>query len=124
MSYVIAAYGVTLVSLGLYAIVGQFVSGYARAIGIRRALGARTYDLVRLVVRRVATTVAVGLLLGSVLAVVASSFVRSELVGIGPTDPVTWLLVVGAVVLLTALAITVPTRGATRVSPLEALRSE
>lgn len=119
------AVGAALITgLGLYAIVGQFVSGYARSIGIRRALGARAAHLIYVVARRVLLVVGIGCVAGAVLATWASRFIRSELVGVAPNDPITWLVGGSLIVALVVVATTAPTRGALAVSPVEALRSE
>ncbi|MEM7415652.1 MAG: ABC transporter permease [Gemmatimonadota bacterium] len=126
VSLVVAlASGAALITgLGLYAIVGQFVSGYARSIGIRRALGARPAHLVGVVARRLMLVVGLGCGAGALLAAWASRYIESELVGVEPNDPLTWMVGAALLTALVVVATSAPTRSALAVSPVEALRSE
>ena len=119
------ALGASLITgVGLYAVVGQFISGYKPSLGIRRALGARAVHLLSLVLRKVAVIVGIGLALGLLLAAGASTYVRSELVGVGSTDPLTWAAAAVVLLALALTAVAMPTRSAIAVSPMDVLRDE
>ena len=124
MVLALAAGACLITALGLYAVVGQYISSYLPALGIRRALGARPVHLITLVLGRVASIVAAGLIIGVVVALAASRYIQGELFGVRPTDPVTWVLAGTLLGMLALIAILLPTRRAITVSPLEVLRSE
>jgi putative ABC transport system permease protein len=88
------------------------------------ALGAEPRDILRMVLRQSIGIVALGLAIGLAAAFAGTRAIANLIVGIKPTDPVTFLTVI---VLLSAIALVacwVPARRATRVSPLTALRWE
>jgi len=100
------------------------VSRRTREIGIRMALGATSADVERLVMREGVRTTIVGLAIGLALAAGIGKLVSGLLYRVSPFDPA--ILAVAAAVLSTAamLACYLPARRATRVVPLDALRSE
>jgi putative ABC transport system permease protein len=110
--------------VGLYGVVAFLVTARTREMGIRIALGADAGGIRRLVLGSSVRLVAVGAGCGVVMALVASRAVRSQLVGVAPTDPLTYAMVLGAVG-LTALAASLgPARRAARVDPVVTLRAE
>jgi len=112
-----------LSSIGLYGVVSFSVSRRIREMGIRMSLGAARRDVLRLVVGRSMAVVATGALVGLGLALALARLVQGFLMGVSPTDPVTLLavpLLLGATAFLAAL---IPALRATRVSPVEALRT-
>ncbi len=124
MTTIFGALGLLLASLGLYGVLAYTVSRRTREFGVRMALGARVGDIRAQVVRDGVKLVAIGLAIGLALALPVSFEVRYLLYGISPTDPIAF---VGTALLLLAVAIAasyLPARRATRVSPVDALRSE
>jgi predicted permease len=113
-----------LAGLGLYGVMSYAVSRRRTEIGIRMALGAGPAGAVRLVLRRVAILVGVGVAVGALLAVWAGQFVAATglLFGLEPRDPAT--LASSAVVLATigAMAGYLPARRASRIDPARILR--
>jgi ABC-type antimicrobial peptide transport system permease subunit len=110
--------------MGLYGVLAQVVAQRTREVGIRMALGASRSDVLRLVMRQGLTTTLVGLGLGLGLAFGATRLVASQLIGVGPLDPVAFL---GTSTLLVAAAIAasyLPARRAATQDPLTALRHE
>ena len=118
------ALALLLAGLGLYGVMSYAVSRRRTEIGIRMALGAGPAGAVRLVLRRVAILVGMGLATGATLAMWTGQFVTATglLFGLEPRDPAT--LVGSAVVLATigALAGYLPARRASRIDPARVLR--
>jgi putative ABC transport system permease protein len=120
---IFAGVALALASVGVYGIMSYMVAERTHEIGIRMSLGAASGDVLRLVLRQSVLLALIGLALGLAGAVALSRVLKSLLFGIGATDPVT--LGGGALVLLavaTAAAM-IPAWRASRVSPLEAMRS-
>jgi predicted permease len=113
-----------LAAIGVYGLKAYDVSRRTREIGIRMALGATSGDVVRLVVGEGGRTTAIGLTLGVLAAMAIGKLASGFLFRVSPFDPI--VLTVAASVLTAAamLASYVPARRATRVVPLDALRSE
>lgn len=112
-----------LAMLGLYAVVSYLVTERRREIGIRLALGARAQEVGRLVQSQSARLALIGLALGGVGALALTRLLGAQLFGVAPTDPVA---LGGAALVLTVLAVIatwLPARRATKVDPIEALRS-
>ncbi len=113
-----------LAMLGLYASLAYVVAQRRREIAIRVAVGADLWSVCRLVAREGAVLVAVGLALGLVLSLSLTGLLRSQLYGVTPTDPATYAAIVallGGSALVAAIA---PLRQASKVNPVEILRSE
>jgi len=124
-SLLLAAFAGTalvLAAVGVYGVVALAVGQRTRELGVRTALGARTADIVRLVVRQSTTPVAVGLVVGLAAALVSGRALAGLLFGVSATDPTTLVGVAAALAVVAALAVFVPTRRATRIAPTEALR--
>ncbi len=113
-----------LAAIGLYGVMAYAVSRRTREIGIRMALGARQRDVLRLVLRQGLLLVSLGLAIGLSAAVLSTRLIQGLLYGVGPTDPVTYAVVVLLLMSVTLLACWIPARRATRVDPIFALRDE
>jgi putative ABC transport system permease protein len=117
-----AGAAVLLASVGVYSVVSYGVRQRVREIGLRSALGARTGDILRLLLCETLRTTAIGALLGGVGSLALAPVLRAQLVGIEPWDPVT-LTAVPLILLSVALvAASIPALQALRVSPTTALR--
>ena len=113
---------ILLAAMGIYGLVSFSVVSRTKEIGVRRAVGARTLDVVRLVAVRTATMVALGLAAGLAIGIVGAGALGGFIVGVTPTDPAT-LGTVAALVLVSAVAASaLPAWRATRVDPLVALK--
>ncbi len=88
------------------------------------ALGARSSDVVRLILAGHDRAVAIGLAAGLAGGVAAAQALRGFLVGVSPFDPVAYLGVAGVLTIAGLLATYIPARRATRINPIEALRCE
>jgi predicted permease len=117
-----ALLALTLGSLGVYAVLSFLVSRRTQEFGIRVALGALPRDVRWLVVREGAALCGAGLVAGVGGALVLTRWLASELHGVSPFDPLTYLAVVATMGLVTLVASLVPTRRAMRVDPLTVLR--
>lgn len=120
-----AAFGVAalfLASVGLYGVMSFSVSRRIQEMGIRMALGAGARDVLRLVLRQGLGQIAMGMVIGSGLAVLVARGLAIVIYDAAPWDPGTYLVVFGVLALTGFLASWVPARRATRVHPMEALR--
>jgi len=113
-----------LATMGLYGVIAYSVAQRTREIGIRMALGAERAKVLRMVLGEGMSLVAIGVTLGTALALGVSRVLSGLLFGISATDPVTFLAVPLALGTVALLASLVPARRATRVDPLVALRYE
>jgi predicted permease len=113
-----------LAAIGLYGVLAQTVTGRTREIGIRMALGARRGNVLWLILRDAAWMVLIGAAVGIPAAIATTRFAGAMLYGIKPGDPIS--MVIATVVLLSvaALAAFVPSRRASKVDPMVALRYE
>jgi putative ABC transport system permease protein len=113
-----------LATMGLYSVMTYSVSQRTREIGIRMALGAALGDVVRLVVGQGMRLALLGVALGLTGAFALTRVFASLLLGVGTTDPVTFVGVPLLLFAVTLLACYVPARRAARVNPLVALRHD
>ncbi len=113
-----------LSALGIYGVTAYAVSRRTREIGIRMALGASGPDIYRLVLGGGLRMAATGLGIGLLLSLGITRLMAGVLVGVTPTDPVTFLLVTALLLAAALLACFLPARRAARVEPMEALRCE
>ncbi len=121
---VFAGLAVALAMISVYGIVSYSISQRTNEIGIRVALGARSADVVRLVLQEALALAAIALLLGLAGSLALSRVLRSLLFEVTPTDPLTLALVCILVLAVSALAAVLPARRATRIDPIVALRYE
>ena len=113
-----------LAVVGLYGLMSYTVNQRTQEIGIRMALGARSADVLTLVLRRSVILTTIGVLAGIGMALVFGTLLQSIMFGVSPADPVTYLGVGLLLVAVALLASYVPARRATRVDPMVALRYE
>jgi len=113
-----------LAAIGLYAVIMQAVNRRTREIGLRMALGASRREIVALVLRQGLRPLATGLGIGLILALATGGVLRSLLVGVNPSDPLTFAAVVLILVATGVLGCLIPARRAIRVDPMVALRYE
>lgn len=113
-----------LAGVGLYAMVGFWVSRRIREIGIRVAIGADPAAVYRSVVGRGAVLAAWGTGIGLLLAVAATRFLGSAIRGIGGAGPLVLGAVSAAILFTVVVATTVPARRAVAVDPADILRAE
>jgi putative ABC transport system permease protein len=121
---VFAGAGLLLAVVGLFGVMSYNVAQRTHEIGVRVAVGAEKSDILRLILTEGMGITVVGLGIGLLGAFGVSSIVKSQLFGVGATDPLTFLGVVLALAFVAFGACYIPARRATRVDPMVALRYE
>jgi len=119
-----AVLALVLTAVGLYGVVAYGVALRTREFGIRLALGARTGEVLALVLRGGIGLAGTGLLLGIAAAAFATRLLAGALNGVDPLDPMTFGFVSAALLAVAVLASYLPARRATHVDPIRALRCE
>jgi predicted permease len=119
-----ALLAVVLASLGIYGTLGYSVARRTAEIGLRMALGADRQAVVRMVLRESLVPVVIGLVVGLGTAAATTRFLESMLFGLTPNDRTTVLLATAALVASALIAAWLPSRRASAVDPMTALRSE
>jgi putative ABC transport system permease protein len=113
-----------LAAIGLYGVVAYAAGQRTREFGIRMALGARSGDVLWLVLGQGLKLALIGAAIGLVAAIGLGRLLTKLLFGVEPTDPVTMIAVAVLLGCVAMIACWLPARRATRIAPTEALRSE
>ena len=115
--------GLVLAATGLYSVVSYSVSQRNQEMGIRMAMGAQRADIITLVLKSVAATVAVGMIVGLAVSIALNRIV-SHWVQSSSRDPLTLLAVAILLVAIALLACFWPARRAANLDPVKAFRAE
>jgi predicted permease len=124
LTLVFAGIAVALAVIGVYGVLAWAVARRVGEIGVRMALGARSADVLRMVIAQGARLIAAGLVLGIGAALALGRVLASQIPEIAAADP---LVLAVAALVLTAAALAaswLPARRASRVDPLQALRQD
>ena len=113
-----------LAGVGLFGVVAYLVEVRRREFGIRMALGARSVDVWRTVVRESVQPTCIGLVIGSLAATGLESAVQASVFGWTSSGPVALAAVVTALLLVAVIAALVPASRAMRIDPALTLRAE
>ena len=113
-----------LAAIGLYGVMASSVRGSMRELGVRAALGASPERLRRGVLVQALIVTGTGAVVGLVVALAASRLLAKLLFQISPADPVSMIGSAALLLLVALIAAYVPARHATRVDPVQALRSD
>jgi predicted permease len=119
-----AGFAVLLAAVGLYGVMSYLVTQSTRDIGVMVALGARSGDIIGLVMRQGMELAGIGIVAGVVGAVALTRVMASLLFGISATDAVTFVLVPMMLAGVAFAATVIPAWRTTRVDPVVALRDE
>jgi predicted permease len=119
-----AATALLLTMVGLYGVVAYAAVQRTREIGIRLALGARTRDVIALIVGQGIRPALAGLVLGLGAALALTRLLTSQLYEVKAADPLTFVLVALLLIVVGLLACWLPARRAAGIDPLKALRHE
>jgi predicted permease len=117
-----AALALLLASIGIYGLLAYMVGQRSREIGLRMALGARRWDVLKLILRKGAVLAGVGIVVGVIVSAATASMMASLLYGVHPHDLVVFLAVPLLLFAVAVLAGYLPARRATKVDPIVALR--
>lgn len=121
---IFATVGLILAATGLYSVVSFVVTRRTHEFGIRMALGARATDVLTLVARMTARLIFAGIAIGVVGSLALSRVVASYVQSWDPKDPIAFVTVVIVLLLVAFMACWFPTRRATAIQPMLALRHE
>jgi putative ABC transport system permease protein len=119
-----AALAGVLAVMGIYGVLAYLVDQRRREFGIRIALGARSADVLALVLRQGLVPVIAGLIAGMAGALILTRLLKSLLYQVSATDPLIFGAVSVGLIVVSLAAMFIPARSATRVDPLDALRHE
>ncbi len=121
---VFALTALLLAVAGVYGVVSYGVAQRTREIGVRMALGARSADVMNLILRQGLATTLIGVAIGVAASLATSRTMQSLLFGVDSTDPLTFIAVAASLIAVAGLACYIPARRAMKVDPMVALRSE
>ena len=121
---VFALLALVLAAVGIYGVISYSVAQRTREVGIRMALGAKTIDVLNLVIRDGLKLVFVGIVIGLAGALLLTRLMTTLLFGVTATDAVTYVTVALGLIIVALFACCIPARRATKVDPLVALRFE
>ena len=117
-----AGLAVLLASIGIYGLLAYMVGQRSREIGLRIALGARRWDVLKLILEKGVVLAGVGIVVGVIFSAATASMMASLLYGVHPHDPTVFLAVPLLLFAVAMLATYLPARRATKVDPMFALR--
>jgi putative ABC transport system permease protein len=113
-----------LSAAGIYGVTAYMVTQRTHELGIRLALGAQVGDVLRMILGQGMAVIVVGVALGLAASFALTRLLKSLLFGVTEHDPVTFVVITLTLMLTALLACYIPARRATKVDPLEALRTE
>jgi predicted permease len=117
-----AGLALLLASIGIYGLLAYMVGQRSREIGLRMALGARRWDVLKLILSKGIVLAGVGIVVGVIVSAVTASMMASLLYGVHPHDLLVFLVVPLLLFAVAVLASYIPARRATKVDPIVALR--
>jgi len=121
---VFALTALVLAGVGIYGVISYSVTQRINEIGIRMALGARSVDVLKLIIRQGMTPVVIGMAVGIAGALALTRVMSTLLVGVSANDPLTFAAIVVLLSIVALSACFIPARRATKVDPMVALHYE
>jgi len=119
-----AALALVLAMVGVFGILAYSVQQQVRDFGVRRALGATTADILRLVTHNAARVVLTGAVIGLIAAALGARLIEKMLFGVRPFDITTFTVVMAVLLATATIAIAGPAWRAMRIDPAKALRAQ
>jgi putative ABC transport system permease protein len=113
-----------LAAIGIYGLLSYSVAQRTGEFGIRLALGARSRDILRMVIGQGLRLVVIGLMVGMAASLALSHFLEKLLFGVSATDPFTFAVAALLLTVIAVFACWIPARRATKVDPIVALRQD
>jgi ABC-type antimicrobial peptide transport system permease subunit len=117
-----AGVALLLASIGIYGLLAYMVGQRSREIGIRMALGAGRWDVLKMILGKGVVLASVGIVAGAIVSAATASMMENLLYGVHPHDPFVFLAVPLLLFAVAVLASYLPARRATKVDPIVALR--
>lgn len=111
-----------LAMVGLYGVISYMVVQRRNEIGVRMALGASRRDILTMILREAAILLGIGLVVGTLLSLIAGNAAASLLYGLKPRDPLTYIAAILGMTLVALIASLLPAQRAAAVHPMVALR--
>ena len=121
---VFAGVALLLAAVGIYSVLSYIVRGRSREIGIRTALGARTSDVLRLVIVEGMSPTLVGIAAGTIAALASARVMETLVFGVSASDPLTLAAVAATLALVALMSSLVPAYRALRLDPVKVLRAD
>jgi putative ABC transport system permease protein len=119
-----AVMGLVLTAVGIYGVISYAASRRTHEIGVRMALGAKSNNVLALVIRKGLMLILIGVGVGVAGALALTRVLKSFLYGVTTTDPVTFIAVSFLLIAVGLIACYIPARRATKIDPMSALRYE
>ena len=119
-----AGLSLLLAMAGIFGVIAYSVEQRVRDFGVRRAMGATTRDVLRVVMGGAAPMLAIGAMIGLALSVAVGRLLASVLFGVRPLDAATFVIVALVIAITAVAAIVGPAWRAAHVDPAVALRME
>jgi predicted lysophospholipase L1 biosynthesis ABC-type transport system permease subunit len=119
-----AVVAVALACVGVFGLVSYIVNARRFEFGVRLALGARSTDILRIVVREGLILIAAGMIIGTTIAATAARLLQSQLFGVGAFDIRTYLIAMSVIAAACSMASWLPGRKAAASNVMDVIRSE
>jgi putative ABC transport system permease protein len=124
LTSVMGLLGLILAIVGIYSVVSYAAAQRTQEFGIRIAMGASSRHILKMVLRQGIGVIGIGLLFGLAISLAGTRLIANMFVGVTPSDPLTFALVILFLTAIALFACWVPAHRATRIDPLVALRHE